>query len=139
MHWAFSITSNGTLYFGFERDIYVAELDSEVYNAPRSIGPPISTVGREGMPYVAPDGSYMLFASDGHAGHLGNMDLYLSIRQPDGAWGEPIHLPPPVNSVHQDIYPSMSPDGRYLFFLSTRGGEHSAYWVDASVVTDLLP
>ena len=88
---------------------------------------------------MAPDGSYMLFASDGHANYLGNIDLYLSIRQPDGAWGEPIHLDPPVNSMHQELYPTMSADGRYLFFLSTRGGQHGAYWVDGSVVTGLVP
>jgi len=138
-HWAFAVTDREALYFGSESEIYVAESESDGYSTPRPIGPPISTPGREEMPYVAADGSYMLFASDSHAGHLGNIDLYLSIRQPDGAWGKPIHLPPPVNSVHQDIYPSMSPDGRYLFFLSTRGGGHNAYWVDASVVTDLFP
>ena len=135
-HWAFSVTDSGTLYFGFHGEIYVAEAGSTGYNTPRLIGLPISTPGREEMPHVSADGSYMLFASDSYASHLGNIDLYLSIRQPDGAWGEPIHLDPPVNSMHQELYPAMSPDGRYLFFLSTRGGEHNAYWVDASVVTD---
>ena len=138
-HWAFSMTTSGTLYFGFEEEIYVAECNSGVYGSPRPIGPPISSSGLDAMPYVASDGSYLLFASNGHADHLGNIDLYLSIRQPDGSWGDPIHLPYPVNSVHQDLYPTVSPDGKYLFFLSTRGGNHRAYWVDASVVTDLLP
>ena len=138
-HWAFSITTDGTLYFGFDREIYVAECNQGVYEPASSIGPPISSSGLDEMPYVAPDGSYMLFVSDGHAGHLGNIDLYLSIRQPDASWGAPIHLPSPVNSAYQDLYPTISPDGRYLFFLSTRGGSHRAYWVDASVVTDFLP
>ncbi|MBU1049436.1 hypothetical protein KKG90_05350 [Candidatus Bipolaricaulota bacterium] len=138
-HWGFSVTEAGTLYFGSDGEIYVADLSSGVYTSPRPIGPPISTDGREEMPYVAKDGSYMLFASDGHPNSLGDYDLYLSIRQPNAAWGEPIHLPSPVNTTHRDMYPTMSPDGEYLFFLSNRYGDPCAFWVDASVVTDLLP
>ncbi|MFC2079777.1 hypothetical protein ACFLSZ_07325 [Candidatus Bipolaricaulota bacterium] len=134
-----SVTEDGTLYFGSDGEIYVAELSSGVYASPRPIGPPISTAGREEMPYVEQDGSYMLFASDGHPNNHGDYDLYLSIRQPDDTWGDPILLPSPVNTPHRDMYPTMSPDGEYLFFLSTRVGDLCAFWVDASVVTDLLP
>lgn len=138
-HWSLSITEDGTLYFGFGGEILVATPTAGVYGAPQPIGPPIGSSGRDEMPYVAPDGSYMLFGSDGHASHLGNTDLYLSIRQPDSTWGRPIHLDSPVSSIHQDLCPTVSPDGEYLFFLSTRRGNHRAFWVDASVVTDLLP
>ena len=138
-HWAFSMTEDGTLYFGFDGEIYVAECNQGVYEPASPIGPPINSSGLDEMPYVSPDGSYMLFVSDGHADHMGNIDLYLSIHEADGSWGAPIHLPSPVNSAYQDLYPTISPDGRYLFFLSTRSGSHRAYWVDASVFTDFLP
>jgi len=41
------------------------------------------------MPHVARDGACMLFPSNGQSGNLGDYDLCLSIRQPDGSWGEP--------------------------------------------------
>lgn len=138
LHWGFSVTQDGTLYFGSDGEIFVADLSSGVYTSPRPIGPPISTAGSEEMPYVAQDGSYMLFASDGRSDSFGSMDLYLSIRQLDERWGEPILLSSPVNTAHREIYPAISPDGEYLFFLSNRDGDHCAFWVDASVVTDLL-
>jgi hypothetical protein len=28
----------------------------------------------------------------------------------------------------------VTPDGKYLFFLSQRGGESHAYWISASVI-----
>jgi len=138
-HWGFSVTEDGTLYFASDGEIYVSEPDEGVYGTPQPIGSPISTSGREEMPYVAQDGSYMLFASLGRPGQLGDYDLYLSIRQPDDTWGEPILLPSPVNSASRDMYPTMSPDGEFLFYLSTRLGNPCAFWVDASVVTDQLP
>jgi Tol biopolymer transport system component len=36
-----------------------------------------------------------------------------------------------------DICPGLSPDGKYLFFISQRGGESHAWWVDAGFI-DLL-
>jgi len=139
-HWGFTVTEDGTLYFAADGEIYISQPEAGVYATPQPIGSPIDTPGRDEMPYVARDGSYMLFSSNGHPGCLGDYDLYLSVRQPDETWGEPVHLPSPVNTPHREIYPAVSPDGEFLFFLSTRyGGELGAYWVDASVVTDLLP
>ena len=138
-HWGFSVTEDGTLYFASDGEIYISELSSGVYGAPEPVGPPISTAAREETPYVAQDGSYMLFAADGRPDSLGDYDLYLSIRGGEGTWGEPTLLPSPVNATGRDMYPTMSPDGEYLFFLSTRYGDPCAFWVDASVVTDLLP
>ena len=138
LHWAFSVTDDGTLYYAEDGDIYTARIAGAEYQEPVPIGSPINTAGRDEMPFVASDGSYMLFTSDGHLKHLGNSDLYVSARRADGSWNAPIHLPAPINSRHQDIYPVVSPDGATLFFLSTRHGEHGAYWVDASVFLDLL-
>lgn len=53
--------------------------------------------------------------------------------------GGALHLPAPVNAASREIYPTMSPDGEFLFLLSTRLGTPCAFWVDASVVTDFLP
>ena len=138
-HWAFSVAADGTVAFAYDGEIYTATHDDGRYASPLPLGPPINTHGRESMPFLSSDGSLLLFTSDGHPGHLGNGDLYVSEKRSDGSWAPPIHLPTPINSRHQDLYAAVSPDSRYLFFLSNRDGEHSAYWVDFSVVQGLLP
>ena len=138
LHWEFTLSDDGTLYFASDGEIYVASHERGHYREPVPIGPPISTPGRDEMPFVGSDGSYLIFTSDGHPGHLGNSDLYISLRQTDGTWGIPIHLDPPINTSFQEIYPVVSPDGACLFFLSTRHGAHGAYWVDFSQLKEFL-
>ena len=54
-------------------------------------------------------------------------DLWVSERLAiDLPWEAPVNLGPTVNSPANDNGPSVSPDGRYLFFVSTRPGEARA-------------
>lgn len=43
-------------------------------------------------------------------------DFYMSLRQPDGSWGKSVNIGPPINTPNNEGAPSLSPDGRYLFF-----------------------
>ena len=36
-----------------------------------------------------------------------------------------------------ELCPQVSPDGRYLFFLSAKSGTYDAYWIDAQVIEPL--
>ena len=90
-------------------------------------------------PFVAPDGSYLLFNSRHRPGGYGGADLYVSFRQPGGSFGAPVNLGPEVNSADFDLAPVVSPDGKYLFF--TRLGRDSdgsmtgtPYWVSSKVI-----
>ena len=47
--------------------------------------------------------------------------IWMTVRTAAGLWGEPEDLGPPVNSVANDIYPSVSEDGT-LYFASDREG-----------------
>jgi hypothetical protein len=61
----------------------------------------------------------MIFSAQGRPDGLGDYDLYISFRR-DGIWQRALHLPAPINSDAGDLNPSVSPDGRYLYFSSTR-------------------
>jgi Tol biopolymer transport system component len=39
-----------------------------------------------------------------------------------------------INSRESEFSPVVSPDGKYLFFTSTRLGQGDIYWVDAAVL-----
>jgi hypothetical protein len=79
-------------------------------------------------PCVAPDGSYIIFDIDG------GPHLFVSFRQADGTWGEPIDLSAHGLDVKAGIA-SLTPDGKYLFF----GLGNDLYWVSAKLVEDLRP
>ena len=103
-----TVAADGTLYFSSTRsgglgsgDIYQAKLV-------------------EGDPYIAPDGSWLVFVSYGRPGGQGDGDLYLSFHR-DGAWSTAVNLGAPINSSALDFCPIVSPDGKYLFFTSERG------------------
>ena len=138
VHWQLSVSENGALYFASEGDIYRSELENDQYQEPVKLANEINTSWDEGHPYIAPDESYLIFSSDNQVDNIGDYDLYVSIHRDDDSWSKPINLGAGVNSHYQDLYPVMSPDGEYLFFISNRGGMHSVYWVDSEQTMTLI-
>ena len=135
-----TLTRSGTLYFSSNRpgglgqnDIYRVRRVDGRWGTPENLGAPVNTAGREFDPFIAPDESYLIFASE-RSGGLGYSDLYVSVRSPNGTWGTPINLGPDVNSATPDYTPMLSPDGRYLFLTSGSAGTDDIYWIDASVI-----
>jgi outer membrane protein OmpA-like peptidoglycan-associated protein/tetratricopeptide (TPR) repeat protein len=70
-----------------------------------------------GHPALSPDGTRLYFVSD-MPGGLGETDLYYSIQQADGTWGQPVNLGPQVNTAGKEMFPAMTPQG-VLHFSST--------------------
>jgi ankyrin repeat protein len=135
-HWEFSLDLKGNVYFAGRppdsrglSDIYLARFVGGKYERPVNLGDPFNTAEIEDTPFIAPDGSYLLFQRQ--------FDLWVSFRGPDGAWGAPVSLGPEVNSPSIELCPIVTADGKYLFFLSQRDGESHAYWVSAKIIDDL--
>jgi len=144
IHWQISVASNGDLYFGgkptedSDQDIYRAVLVDGEYRAVEKLGSPVSMSGSyEHSPYIAPDGSYLIFSRTDS--RLTNSDLYVCFRNSAGSWGPALRFDSPINTAWHDQCASVSLDGRYLFFLSFRGGKSQIYWVDAAVIEAMRP
>jgi ankyrin repeat protein/Tol biopolymer transport system component len=138
MHWSFSLERTGDLYFGGQgrdsrgmSDIYRARFVDGKFEKPVNMGDPISSKQEETTPFVAPDGSYLVFSRQ--------FDIWVSFRQADASWGAPVKLGPEVNTPAIELGPEVTADGKYLFFLSQRDGESWAYWVSASVIEKARP
>lgn len=138
MHWEFSLDREGNLYFAGQApdslgldDISLARFSGGRYEPPVNLGAPINSAAGENAPFIAPDGSYLLFQRQS--------DIWASFRNPGGAWSEPVKLGPEVNSPSIEICPVVTADGKYLFFLSQRNGESGAYWVRADVIEKARP
>ena len=138
MHWAFSLDRAKNVYFAGRApdglgmsDIYLARFKDGKYEKPVNQGEPVNSAAIEDSPFVAPDGSYLLFSRQ--------FDIWLSFRKADGAWSAPVKLGPEVNSPAIEVCPRVTDDGKYIFFLSQRGGESHVYWARADVIEKLRP
>jgi hypothetical protein len=144
-----SASSNGTYYF----DTFTPKLDTPLrysrlidgkYEQPKSLGPQFAIGKYNAHPFIAPDESYIIFDSRREGGY-GTSDLYISFRAADGSWGPAINMGDKINTTNAENYPSVSPDGKFLFFdrrirKSINGDKHvDIYWVDAQIIETLRP
>lgn len=126
-----SLSSDGkTMYFikrigrAVEQnsDIFVTRKDEKGYwGKPERLPMYINTPYKEESVMIHPDGQTLYFASNGHIG-LGGSDLFMSRKQPDGSWGEPINLGYPINTKGNENSLLVGPDGEVAFFGSDRPG-----------------
>ena len=56
-----------------------------------------------------------------------NNDLYVSFRQDDDTWSEPISMGQKLNTHYNEITPYLAPDGQTLYFSSNRPGGYGKY------------
>lgn len=113
---------DGWLYFGSSRGGAARMLD--LYRAPGRAGrfgaaeplPEVNTGASEGDPEISADGALLLFWSD-RPGGGGQGDLYAARRTATG-WSAPAPLR--VNTPGFDFTPSLTRDGRWLYFASDR-------------------
>jgi hypothetical protein len=131
------VTRNGlSLYFVSDRpggfgalDIYVSRRATinDPWGLPQNLGPKINTDAMEHCPFVTPDGSKLIFASD-RPGSVGLNDLHVAFRQntqDDLAWDNVRNLTE-LNSAGDEYGLSgfQDPDSGILtvFFNSSRQG-----------------
>jgi WD40-like Beta Propeller Repeat len=132
-----TVTTDGIMYMsGANNDLYTLDLNDKSA-APVKLGDSINSPAREYNSFVAPDGGYLIFTSFGWGDGFGGGDLFISFRKPGGAWGKPKNMGPGINSSAHEYCPSVSPDGKYLFFVSNIKGLNDIFWVDADIIDTL--
>lgn len=89
----------------------------------------------EGAQSISQDGKYLFFTGCNRPDGLGRCDIYISQKK-DGGWSKPFDLSPPVNTSGWESQPSISADGRTLYFVSNRKGGYGGYDIWKSVLTD---
>jgi len=105
-----------------DEDLVVCRKDSlGRWMPPVSISPNINSRLNEGTCTISADGRQLIFTSCiGRRGY-GSCDLFES-RKVGNEWSRPVNLGPEVNSPAWESQPSLSSDGRTLFFVSDRRG-----------------
>jgi len=105
-----------------DEDLVISRKNSQGrWDVPESLSKNINTRLNEGTCTISADGRKLIFTSCvGRQGH-GSCDLYESVRIGED-WTEPKNLGSNVNSTEWESQPSLSADGRTLYFVSDRRG-----------------
>jgi Tol biopolymer transport system component len=163
-----SLSKVDNLYFYAEReggigvdDIYWSKNENERFTEPENLGDMINSKFVDADPFIDPEENYLIFCSVGRPDGYGGADLYISFRKKDNSWTKAKNMGKKINSSAWEICPSISSDGKYLFFSSNRkthnsysekpisyeekikilkspgNGSYDIYWVDTKIIEDL--
>ena len=116
-----NISNNPDFKGVVQDDFYISYFVNDVWQKAFNACAPLNTIQNEGAQTLSSDGSYMYFTACNRPDGLGNCDLYFSAFN-NGKWSEPYNLGAPVNTNHWESTPSISADGKTLFFSSSRPG-----------------
>ncbi|MXV15676.1 OmpA family protein [Hufsiella ginkgonis] len=126
------LTADGeTLIFtrriGQNEDFYKSNLIDGKWTTASPLSSAINTPQfNEGAQCISPDGLYLFFTGCNRPDGKGRCDIYLTRRE-GKEWAKPFNIGPPVNTDGWESQPSISPDGRTLYFVSNRTGGIGGY------------
>jgi len=104
-----------------QEDFYVSYFTDNSWQTAVNAGAPLNTRQNEGAQTLSSNGRYMYFTACDRSGGMGSCDIYFSYFN-EGRWSEPNNLRSPVNTSHWESQPSISADGKTLYFSSNRPG-----------------
>lgn len=129
-----------TIYFSSDRpgglggrDIWKATLQAnEQFEKPINLGAPINTSSDEDSPFITFDGELFYFSSnDGHRS-IGGYDIFKSEIK-NNNFGNPENIGKPLNTIQDDKYLVISPDGKKAYYSSEHLdglGQQDIYEID---------
>ena len=143
---AYTETTDGDIYISSKRDGGFGNTDNwRIRRLPdqslqaENLGSILNTSLLDYSPFIAPDGSYLIFGS-----YRDRRDglLYISFNKGNDEWTAPINMnscgAKVNNTTAHHSNPTLSPDGKYLFFRRHANMmEMDVYWVNAGVISDL--
>lgn len=99
-------------------DVYMTQKKGRSFGALQPLGKNLNTRYLETSACISPDGN-ILFISANYPDSYGGMDIYYSIKLPNGQWGPPVNAGNVINTPYDEDFPYIAPDGVSFFFAST--------------------
>ncbi|GCD78932.1 OmpA family protein [Schleiferia thermophila] len=134
-----------------DEDFYYSEITSDGQLTPkRKLPGSINTPLNEGAQTVSADGRTIIYTGCHRPEGYGSCDLYASFLLPDGSWSAPQNLGPAINTSQWESQPSLSPDGKTLFFVRGKNGRDEStdiyystlgenrQWTEAKPLSDVV-
>jgi hypothetical protein len=108
-----------------EHPVFVLQADrfaGSEWSEPVNLGPVVNSDAADANAFLSSNEHEMYFIST-RTGGLGLQDIWVTHRQCLSCdWEAPVHLGAPINSNAADVSPTLSDDGKLLFFSSARTG-----------------
>jgi len=115
-------TARSTSDRNSDENIVTSQLDMNGrWSDPKSISPKINTDFNEGTCSISADGRLLIFTSCVGRDSQGGCDLYITEKIGD-KWTDPQNLGAKINTRHWESQPSLSADGRQLYWATDRPG-----------------
>lgn len=145
---SYSETIDGLVYFSSKRpggsggfDIWRIHPLSDQSVEAENLGPDMNSTDFDISPCLAPDGSYLIFGSERN-GRRGAAHLYISFNKGNDQWTTPVNMNSCGAKINNQTAhhsgPSLSPDGKFLFFRRHEElMDMDIYWVSAGVIDKL--
>lgn len=121
-------TAGNTIYFTSNRkgslgstDIWRSVFRNGAYQTPENLGREVNTPGDESNPCISPQEDYLIFSSR-RPDSFGDSDLYVSFRV-GNRWTKPQNLGPDINTADAEFAPTLTADGKTLYFGRIRRGK----------------
>ena len=114
-----------------QEDFFISEYDTASWGKAYNIGPPVNTEMNEGAPAFSPDGRFIIFTAcekyDEYGANrtgFGSCDFFYT-KKVGKSWSVPENIGQPVNSGAWETQPSISSDGKTLYFIRGSKGNHN--------------
>jgi len=119
-------------------DLYISFKRGGNWTEPVNLGDTINTEKDEQSAFISPCGRFLYFSSNGHP-TFGGSDIFVAQRTDDTwmNWTQPQNMGPIINSVKDDRYFVLAPDGQYAYLSSNRGGglgQEDIYYLDMALL-----
>jgi len=122
-----TLTADGTIYFNhFDAElndefIYRSKLVDGEYTSPEKLCEKVNAGQARFNAFIAPDESFIIIPTYGMPDSKGATDYYIVFRDEYDNWSNPINMGEQINSENgQEWSASISPDGKYLFYMSAK-------------------
>ena len=165
-----SVTNEQVLYFTRSAKngtplIYRSAFKNGSYEKPERLSLSIPEEGMLFNAFISPEENFLITCAQGIDSTNVDQDYYISFRTSDGKWSDLVKFGPEINSPGDNANSAyVSPDGKYLFFSSSRKdpsllqvtsgiplssiiksksipgtGASAIYWVNAKIIEELRP
>jgi outer membrane protein OmpA-like peptidoglycan-associated protein len=122
--------SNPEIFMNRQEDFFYSEFKDGQWQPAKNAGYPPNTNNNEGAQSISANGKILFFTACNREEGIGKCDLYYSEKK-GNQWTIPTNLGQPVNTSSNEKQPSVSADGRMLYFVSDRGVGRGGYdvWI----------
>lgn len=128
---SYSVTTGNRI----QEDFFFSRYENGVWKLMKNAGSPLNTPDNEGAQSISANGKLMVYTVCNRMGVIGRCDIYYSIREGD-EWSFPKNMGTPINTPSKETQPSLSADGRTIYFASDRPGGRGGLDIWVSSMND---